>query len=206
MEAVEAMSEVIGNGLLQAAIDNAGVSIMMCDRDLRITYANRSTIALLQKNRGEFDRVYPGFSVDNLVGTCIDVFHKNPAHQRQILSDPKNLPHRADIEVGKLTFALNITGMFGENGEYVGNCLEWANVTDTRRKLAEYEGQIKAIGKAQAVIEFELDGTILHVNDNFLATTGYGLDEIKGKHHSMFVEESYGNSMDYRQCGESLNL
>ena len=71
----------------------------------------------------------------------------------------------------------------------------------TRQKLrnADYQGQIAAIGKAQAVIEFNMDGTVITANDNFLKALGYTLDEIKGKHHSLFVEESYRQSSDYTE-------
>ncbi len=69
---------------------------------------------------------------------------------------------------------------------------------------ADYEGQIAAIGKAQAVIEFSMDGKILNANDNFLKTLGYSLDEIKGHHHSMFVEPAYRQSPEYRMFWEKL--
>ena len=199
------MSESNGSTLLQAAIDNAGVSIMMCDRDLRITYANQSTMNLLQEYQAEFTKAYPGFDPDKLIGTCIDTFHANPAHQRQLLGKPQNLPHRADIAVGELLFSLNITAMMDDQGEYVGNCLEWANVTETRRRIAEFEGQVDAINKAQAVIEFELDGTIIHANDHFLGAMGYKLEEVVGKHHSIFVEEGYKRSSEYTAFWAKLN-
>ncbi len=66
----------------------------------------------------------------------------------------------------------------------------------TRQKLvnADYQGQIAAISKAQAVIEFNMDGTVLAANENFLKALGYALEEIKGKHHSMFVDEAFRNS------------
>src|ERR1022692_4502184 len=65
-------------------------------------------------------------------------------------------------------------------------------------QLDDFRGQIAAIAKAQAVIEFELDGTIRGANELFLRTVGYALDEIKGKHHSLFVEPGYRDSGDYR--------
>ena len=64
---------------------------------------------------------------------------------------------------------------------------------------------LAAISKAQAMIAFELDGTIITANDNFLQTLGYSLDEIKGRHHSMFVEDSLKNSADYREFWARLN-
>jgi methyl-accepting chemotaxis protein len=62
------------------------------------------------------------------------------------------------------------------------------DVTQQKLRNADYEAQIGAISKAQAVIEFAMDAKILNANDNFLKTLGYSLDEIKGQHHSMFVE------------------
>ncbi|MFZ0734536.1 MAG: PAS domain S-box protein [Candidatus Sulfotelmatobacter sp.] len=71
------------------------------------------------------------------------------------------------------------------------------DVTEQKLKNADYQGQISAIGKAQAVIEFKMDGTVITANDNFLKALGYTLEEIKGQNHSLFVEESYRKSADY---------
>jgi len=78
------------------------------------------------------------------------------------------------------------------------------DITERKLAFADYQGQIEAIRKAQAVIEFELDGTIRWANDNFLAAMGYGLDEIKGRHHSMFVEEREARSAEYREFWDRL--
>ena len=77
----------------------------------------------------------------------------------------------------------------------------------TKQKLqaADFSGQIEAIGKSQAVISFTMDGNIIDANSNFLNTLGYTLDEIKGKHHSMFVEPAYRASAEYSQFWTSLN-
>ena len=71
------------------------------------------------------------------------------------------------------------------------------DITAQKRKNADYEGQINAIDKSLAVIEFDLDGVIQHANENFCATTGYDLSEIQGQHHSMFVEPNYKMSPEY---------
>jgi methyl-accepting chemotaxis protein len=73
------------------------------------------------------------------------------------------------------------------------------DITAAKLAAAELQGQIAAIGKAQAVISFDLDGTILDANDNFLAALGYRLDEIEGRHHRMFVEPSERESAAYRE-------
>ncbi len=79
------------------------------------------------------------------------------------------------------------------------------NVTDDKIRNADYKGQMNAIGKAQAVIEFNLDGSIIKANDNFLNAMGYQLEEIQGQHHSIFVEETYKNSSEYKTFWKKLN-
>ncbi len=71
--------------------------------------------------------------------------------------------------------------------------------------VEDYEGTIEAIDKVQAVIEFSMDGTILNANDNFCNTLGYALDEIIGKHHSMFVEPKLKESAEYKAFWDKLN-
>jgi methyl-accepting chemotaxis protein len=78
------------------------------------------------------------------------------------------------------------------------------DITQQKVQSADYEGQLAAIGMSQAVIEFSLDGKILNANENFLKTLGYALDEVKGQHHSMFVDPDYRQSTEYRLFWEKL--
>ncbi len=79
------------------------------------------------------------------------------------------------------------------------------DVTAQKLISADRQGQLEAIGKVQAVIEFNLDGTIITANHNFLKVVGYTIDEIKGKHHSIFAEQSYAQSLEYKGFWEKLN-
>ena len=78
-------------------------------------------------------------------------------------------------------------------------------ITADKMRNADFEGQLEAIGKSNAVIEFNLDGTVITANDNFLNTLGYNANETTGKHHRMFCETSYANSNDYKLFWERLN-
>jgi methyl-accepting chemotaxis protein len=79
------------------------------------------------------------------------------------------------------------------------------DVTEQKLKAADNDGQIAAIRKSQAVIEFNMDGTIRTANQNFLDALGYTLAEVQGKHHSMFVETNERNAPAYREFWEALN-
>jgi methyl-accepting chemotaxis protein len=80
-----------------------------------------------------------------------------------------------------------------------------SDITKQKVANADFTAQIAAIGKSQAVIEFQMDGMIMQANENFLKTLGYSLDEIKGKHHSMFVDSAYRTSNEYREFWAKLN-
>ncbi len=80
-----------------------------------------------------------------------------------------------------------------------------ADVTAKKMEYADLNGQVEAINRAQAVIHFELDGTIIDANENFLNVMGYRLDEIKGKHHSMFAEPEFAASQEYKDFWAALN-
>jgi methyl-accepting chemotaxis protein len=78
------------------------------------------------------------------------------------------------------------------------------DITAQQMQAADFAGQLAAINTSQAVIEFSLDGRVLSANDNFLAALGYTLDEVRGKHHSMFAEPEYARGEAYREFWQKL--
>ena len=74
----------------------------------------------------------------------------------------------------------------------------------TNEQMIDMKGQLDAINAAFAFIEFDTQGTILNANDIFLEVMGYKLNEIKGKHHSMFVDSGYAKSNDYKKFWSDL--
>lgn len=187
------------------ALDGAVTAVMMVDRDFKITYANQSTLDMLADHEATLKETFPGFSVKGLVGSNIDAFHKNPKHQRQMLSDPTNLPYTTDIRVGPLAFRLNVTAMFDEANDYVGNMLEWHNVTEEKLRNADIHGQFEALNKVMGVISFDMDGTITDINENFLDVVGYTREEVVGKHHRMFASPEAASSPAYAEFWAKLN-
>jgi len=188
---------------LTQMVENMPVGVMMCDPEtLEINYLNKFSNETLRT----LEEHLP-VKVDDMMGQCIDIFHKNPAHQRAILGNPKNMPHKALIQVGPETLDLLVTAISDRKGDYMGPMLTWSVVTqkvkaeaNTQRLVATLEG----IGASQAMIEFEMDGTIITANPNFLNALGYQLSEIEGKHHSLFVEPKYKESPEYRQFWDEL--
>jgi methyl-accepting chemotaxis protein len=181
---------------LAQIIECAPLNIMTCDLDLVIremNAASRNTLTTLEK--------YLPVPVSKIVGSSIDIFHKVPSEQRRLLSDPKNLPHRAIVQLGPERLSLFVTSVNDAAGKPAAMMLTWEVVTKTE----DQAGQVAAISRAQAVIEFKLDGTVIGANENFLGTFGYALDEIQGRHHSMFVDEATRSGHEYREFWLKMN-
>lgn len=185
--AVAAEQPAVSDQMMRQLAENAPVAIMAADLNCTITYINPASAKALKG----IEHLLP-CRVDDIVGQSIDIFHKNPAHQRRLLADPSNLPHRAKIKVGDETLELNMNAIYDESGAYAGAMVTWDIITqklEMEARNADYSGQIEAVSRTQGVIEFDLDGTIRTANDNFLKAMGYRLDEVQGQHHRMFVAE-----------------
>ena len=96
------------------------------------------------------------------------------------------------------------TPIKNRDGEVVKVVKYATDITAQKLENADFQGQIEGIHATQAVIQFNADGTILEANDIFLQAMGYSLAEVKGRHHSMFVEPEYGNTREYRRFWQSL--
>jgi methyl-accepting chemotaxis protein len=75
----------------------------------------------------------------------------------------------------------------------------------SNRTANELEAKVAAINRSQGVIEFNVDGTVISANSNFLAVVGYTAAEVVGKHHRIFVDSNYANSNEYRLFWDRLN-
>ncbi|MBT4049733.1 MAG: methyl-accepting chemotaxis protein [Nitrospina sp.] len=110
---------------VNSMMENAPVNVIYADKDsFEITYVNPASIKTLKT----IEQYLP-IPVDKLMGQCIDVFHKNPAHQRKLLSDPNNLPHRTEIQVGPEILDLLVSAIYDENKNYLGPMVTWDVIT-----------------------------------------------------------------------------
>ncbi|WP_279478916.1 methyl-accepting chemotaxis protein [Aureimonas sp. SK2] len=189
------------SGDVRAALEGLSANVMLADADLRITFVNASLTKLLQEAEADLRKELPNFSVAKLIGSNIDIFHKTPSHQRNLLGALQSR-YNATIRVADWIFDLVVTPL-RKDGRTFAFCVEWA---DAKVRLAniDYTSQIAAINRSQAVIEFRTDGTVITANEAFLKATGYRLDEVVGQNHSLFVDSAYRAGPDYARFWEEL--
>lgn len=139
---------------LKQMVDDMPVAVLLADpqNDFKIAYANNMTVETL---RG-MEHLIP-VKADRLVGESIDIFHRNPAHQRQILSDPANLPWKAKIKLGPETMDLRISPVMDRKGRYVGTMLSWSLITAQVKLANEFEATVKSVVDTVAATATELE-------------------------------------------------
>lgn len=109
---------------VQSMMECMPINAMMCDLDFNIIYVNPKSKATLRT----IEKLLP-IPADKVLGSSIDVFHKNPSMQRKLLSDPKNLPHRAKIKLGTETLDLLASPIYDKDNKYIGPMVTWAVIT-----------------------------------------------------------------------------
>ncbi len=172
---------------LRQMVSNAPVNIMFCDTKGTIQYLNETSKKTL---RGLQE--YLPISVDALVGASIDVFHKNPAHQRRIISDAKNLPHTAQIQVGPETLSLLVTAIYDDGGAYVGPMLTWEVITQKKRLADEQARVLNMVESAPINVMFcDTDGVVQYMNETSRRTLA-GLQQ----YLPISVDRMVGTSID----------
>lgn len=112
-------------------LENMPINVILSDLDFNITYINPKSRETLKS----IEHLLPA-KVEEILGKSIDIFHKNPAHQRAILSNPKNLPHEAQIKLGNEYLNLLVSPVWDQNKNYTGAMVTWDIITD-KVKLRE---------------------------------------------------------------------
>jgi len=156
-----------------SALGLCQANVMLADNDMNILYANESLLEMLSAREEELKSVLPQFSIEKLIGTNVDVFHKKPEHQRRMIAELKD-PYKTKLKVSDLTFSLTATPWMGTDGSRVGTVVEWVDITD---QLANEEKERltadanRRVRQALDVVDTNAmiadnDGIIVYMNDS----------------------------------------
>lgn len=183
-------------GNLLTILEGLQAAVLIADTELNLVFVNERGLATLRALEPQLIAQYD-VRVDELVGGSIHRFHKNPRQVEARLAKRRDFPLDVDFTFAGVTISTKINEVTSAAGEVRGYAVVFDDVTESRVQQTELRGTAEAIGRVQAVIEFELDGTIVTANENFLTAVGYRLDEIVGRHHRMFVDPAYAATPDY---------
>ena len=147
--------------IIKSAIEQMPINVMMAGKDLKLNYINTATRNTLR----ELQHMLPK-PVDELVGNSIDIFHKQPEMQRRLLADPSNLPHRAKVKLGPETLDLLVSGVYGEDGQYVGPMVTWSVLTSQIQLADDFERDVKGVAS-----KISQASNSLHMNFQSMAET-----------------------------------
>lgn len=140
--------------LFKPMVESAKVNLMLCDLDFTIKYINPASLATLR----QIEQHLP-VKADQVVGSKIDIFHKDPAHQRAMLATDKHLPHNAKIRVGPEHLDLNAVAIYNSEGTYVGPMVNWSIITGQVKMADDFESTVAAIASVVSSSSTELEAS-----------------------------------------------
>jgi methyl-accepting chemotaxis protein len=135
------------NGRIKQALDVCSTNVMIADIDLNIIYMNRSVSQMMQGNEAELKKALPNFNARQLMGANIDAFHKNPGHQRGMLSKLQT-EYKTQIKVSSLDFGLIANPITDASGKRLGTVVEWRDMT---QELAARERELASASETARV-------------------------------------------------------
>ena len=168
----QAAQAALTNQRVVQALNKASTNVMIADNSNTIIFMNDTVMNMMQRNEAELRKVLPQFSARDLMAQNIDVFHKNPAHQRSLLAT-LGTTHRTQIKVGSLYFGLSANPIVDAGGQRLGTVVEWFD--RTAEVIAEQE--IEAVVDAASHGDFStrLDETS---KTGFFATLSSGMNRL----------------------------
>ncbi|MDH4457175.1 MAG: PAS domain-containing protein, partial [Nevskia sp.] len=128
---------------IRRGLDVVITNVMIADNDLNIIYANESVRQMLAAAEADIRKDLPAFRADSMLGTNIDSFHKNPAHQRRMLGE-MSATHKTRLNLGGRSFSLILNPIFNESGERLGTVVEWRDITEQLAQDARDAAQVEA--------------------------------------------------------------
>ncbi|SHG48512.1 PAS domain S-box-containing protein [Hydrocarboniphaga daqingensis] len=191
---------------IEQGLNSVNTNVMIADAGRNIVWINRSMQAMFNEVEAQIRVDLPDFRASALIGANIDSFHKHPAHQQRVLEQMTGT-HNANLKMGSRRFHLVLNPVIDADGARLGYVVEWRDVTAEliqKERDIEARTRLDSISKSQGVVEFDMDGMILGANENFLGAVGYTEMELKGRHHSMFVDAEERRSTEYAQFWERL--
>lgn len=142
-KALNNLKDVVGKAFQQQQmLEEMPLSILVADpqKDFEISYGNKASITMMKA----FEQLF-GFKASELVGTKMHQFHKNPDHQRQMLSNPNNLPFKTRVKIGSDWVNLQASAIFDKNGKYTSVMTTWHLVTAQVKLANDFESSVKDV-------------------------------------------------------------
>lgn len=141
---------------LKTMINNMPINIMMADaKTLEVIYVNQTSLDTLKT----VEDLLP-CKADEVLGICIDIFHKDPSHQRKLLADPKNLPHKAKIPLGEHTLQLDVSAIIDDTGYYIGPMVAWSVITEQVQMANNVKQVTEIVASASTQLQNTAEGML----------------------------------------------
>jgi methyl-accepting chemotaxis protein len=142
---------------VKSALDNVSTGVMIADNDLNIVYVNKSVIEILHEDEDVINKQFPNFNSNNLIGSNIDSFHKNPAHQRKLLKELTQ-KYKASMMLGSRQMVVFANPVIDSNGIRLGTVAEWYDRTAEAKTEQDVSEIVAAAGNGNFAKRLSTEG------------------------------------------------
>jgi len=178
------LKQTLGEALrLKVALDNVSTNIMMADANRKVVYMNKAIKEMFRVAQSDIKKELSSFDVENILGSNIDMYHKNPDKQSRLLSS-FTAEYKTTIQIGGRTFDLNVNPVINEKGERLGSAVQWLDKTEELKIEKEVENVVLAAANGDFAQRLDLAGKegfmkVLSENINKLVETSeVGLSDV----------------------------
>ncbi|HOY21606.1 MAG TPA: methyl-accepting chemotaxis protein [Cellvibrio sp.] len=168
----EGLARATENQRIRSALDSSSTNVMIADNERKIIYLNASVLNMLRTAEADIRAVLPHFSVEKILGSNMDIFHKNPAHQMKLLESLRTT-FTSNIVVGKRHFRLVANPILSENGTRLGSVVEWLDRTQEVAVEGEVNSVVLAAGAGNFSARIPVEGKV-----SFFLTLAEGLNAL----------------------------
>ncbi|MDX8389943.1 MAG: methyl-accepting chemotaxis protein [Mariprofundaceae bacterium] len=194
---------------IKVAMDQLSGNVMMGDTDYNIIYMNDAVTDFMRASVTEFRKALPNFNPDTLMGTCIDIFHKDPSHQRRLLDGLTSTYTSGDLPMGDMTVQVIASPVVSETGERLGTVVEWVDRTNevvVEKEVASIIGAAQSGDLSQRLNTADKEGffealstginTLVDVADQAINDTIKGLDALESGDLTYRITNDYEGAFD----------
>ncbi|MGB8516809.1 MAG: methyl-accepting chemotaxis protein [Gallionella sp.] len=168
---------------IKIGLDNVSTNVMIADKNRNVIYMNKAITEMFKAAQDDIRKDFANFDANNLIGSSIDQFHKNPAHQAQALERLRGT-HRASIKIGVRTFALTVSSVVNGAGDHLGSAVEWIDRTLELAIEEEISNIVSAAVRGDFTQRIKIEGKsgfflLMAKNINqLLETTATGMEDV----------------------------
>jgi len=202
--AQEASEQARETMIIKQALDVSATAVMIADSDFNIIYENHASEHLMQTSERELKETLPNFNASKIIGSNIDIFHKDPAHQRRLISALKE-SYQTQLTISSLTFKLSATPIRDDAQNFLGAVVEWIDLTAELARVEQEQRIANENSRIRQALDNSSTSTLIADQEHNIIYTNDALERLI-KDHRQSLKSSFSRLPSKGMVGTNLQI